>query len=193
MKKSYDLRQQDFDTLLGLFSEDREEAGRRYEKLREGLVRFFEFRGCDDAEFLADETFDRVASKASVFDPASGVHPTAYIYGFARMILLEYLRNLDKRELQLDGSDPEPSDEGLTGDEGKEADNACLEKCLNELSPADRSLVLEYFSRERGEKIEVRRKMAERLGCGSQVIQSRVFRIKRVLRNCICRCREENA
>lgn len=191
MKESYALTQQDFDTLLSLFSADREEAGHRYERLREGLIRFFQFRGCNDPLALADETFNRVASKIAAYDGSANVQPSAYVYGFARKILLEHLRGLRNRETQLDASHSECA-VGQSGfDADSEADLASLQKCLNELPAEDRALVLEYFSRDRGEKIELRRQMAARLGASSQVLQTRIFRIKTVLRKCMHRCGRE--
>ncbi len=189
MKESYVLKKQDFDTLLTLFSEDREEAGKNYEKLRSGLIRFFRFRGCNDPQSLADETFNRVASKMTAFERSDDRQPTAFIYGFARKILLEHLRSPQNRASPLDDlpvryrTAPDPSDEAV------EEDHAHLQKCLNELPEEDRTLVIEYFSRDRSEKISLRKKMAERIGCSGQALQSRRFRRKAVLRTCINRCR----
>ncbi|MGD9563432.1 MAG: RNA polymerase sigma factor [Pyrinomonadaceae bacterium] len=190
MKGSYNLDQQGFDDLLRLLSEDRDEAALRYGKLREGLVRFFEFRGCSDHDYLADETLNRVAAKAGSFDKTSGVAPASYIYGFARNVLLEYMRGPKNRESQLEWEHFQYSTDSETVPDDRETDLACLESCLEDLRPEDGALVLEYFSRERREKIELRRVMAERLG-GPQVLQSRIFRIKATLKACIRRCREK--
>lgn len=193
MKKGYILEKQDFDALLTLFSEDREEAGKNYEKLRAGLVRFFRFRGCSDPQSLADETFNRVASKISSFRSTVESQPTAFVYGFARKILLEDRRSPRARESQLDELPDRYRIANDPVDEAVEEDHAHLQKCLGELSNEDREVVTEYFSRERGEKIDLRRRMAEKLGCSSQALQSRIFRIKAVLRGCIDRCRQTGA
>jgi len=175
--------------LLTLFSDETEEAGKTYEKLRAGLIRFFHFRGCCDPQSLADETFNRVASKMSAFRRSDDVQPAAFVYGFARKILLEHLRSPRNRESQLevvqvpDRIGPDPANDAV------DEDHAHLQKCLAELSEKDRALVLEYFSRDRSEKISLRKNMAERLGCSSQTLQSRIFRIKAALRTCINRRR----
>ncbi len=193
MKESYTLQQEDFDTLLGLFSEDREEAGRTYEKLREGLIRFFQFRGCNDPHGLADETLNRVASKASAYDISKGVKPATYIYGFARNIMLEYSRSPKNRESQLGAA--QFSDLAIVetdGGEDKELAFACLRKCLSELPEDESRLIVEYYSRERREKIELRKRMAERLGCRPEVLHTRIFRTKSLLRTCVRNCREKS-
>jgi len=41
VKRQYEIDQAGFDALLSLLSDDREEAGRLYERLRLGLIRFF--------------------------------------------------------------------------------------------------------------------------------------------------------
>ncbi len=45
MIKTSVLTQEDFDALLKWFSPNREEAGGKYEKIREGLIRYFHSRG----------------------------------------------------------------------------------------------------------------------------------------------------
>ena len=65
MKYSYDLGQKQFDALLAIFSQDREEAGQKYEHIRHGLIRYFDVKGCNDPQGLADETINRGAVKLS--------------------------------------------------------------------------------------------------------------------------------
>ncbi len=101
MKKSYELGQKQFNALLLLFSEVPEEAGEKYEQMRAGLVRFFEFRGCHDAQTLADETINRVATKIDTFDAARTNKLTAFFYGFASNVLSEYRRD-SRREVAID-------------------------------------------------------------------------------------------
>ena len=67
MKKHSEITQKDFEGLLDWLAPDREEAGKKYEEIRDGLIRFFRFKGCNDPEFLADETINRVASKILTF------------------------------------------------------------------------------------------------------------------------------
>lgn len=189
MKDAYNLVQQDFDALLGLFSGDREEAGRSYEKLRNGLIRFFQFRGCNDPEQLVDETFNRVASKVADYESAKNSNPTGYIYGFARNVLLEQAR---KKETQL-----EPEHLGIqtvaeTYDDARELAFECLTKCLDEFPERERSLVIEYYCRERVEKIADRKRLAANAKCSQAALHLKIFRIKGRLRTCVENCKENN-
>ena len=89
MNNNSTLEQEDFDQLLRWLSTDREEAGKKYELVREGLIRFFRYKGCHDSESLADETINRVASKVSTLDTTQNFKTITYFYGFAANILLE--------------------------------------------------------------------------------------------------------
>lgn len=182
------VQKKDFDALLALFSHDRDEAGLGYERVRSGLVRFFEFRGCLDSEALADETLNRVALKADGFDGSKNVKLTSYVYGFAVNVYREYVRSPRQRELAIETDDfvfqltaPEANDD-------KEAMFACLNRCLWNLEASDRQIVAEYYSHEKQQKIETRKRMAERLGCRLEVLHTRVFRLKASLRKCMSRC-----
>ena len=185
MKDAYNLRQQDFDTLLGLFSGDRDEAGRAYEKLRNGLIRFFHFRGCNDPEGLTDETFNRVAAKVSGYESARSSSPSGYIYGFARNILLEQSRT---KEMQFQPEHREIHAAAETEDDAREEAVECLSKCLDEFPEHERRLVLEYYSRERAEKIALRKSLADSVGCSPDALYLRIFRIKGRLRTCVEDC-----
>ncbi len=192
MRENYVLQQQDFDSLLGLFSGDKEEAGRMYEKQRCGLIRYFLFKGCSNPQDLADETLNRVASRVSSYDPAKQATPSTYIYGFALNILREYQRGAGVRETQLDPVHLSGSSNDASDADDAEMTAVCLHECLGGLRSNDRDMIVEYYSRSRQEKIDLRRRMAERLGCRPEVLYTRAFRIKSVLRECVEKCRKKN-
>lgn len=192
MKASYELHQESLNSLLLLLSPDRDEAGRKYETVRAGLIRFFRSRGCDDAEELADETINRVAKKASLFDSGKGRQTTSYFCGFATRVLFEYRRSGRSHETGLPPDrlkDDEP-DESLDRDR-HESQLDCLGGCLEMLSDDDRELLLEYYTLERQAKIDMRKRMAKRLGFDTAQLYGRVFRIRSRVKKCISRCIEE--
>lgn len=194
MKNPYVLQQDDFDALLGLFSGDREEAGETYESLRDGLIQFFRFKGCSNADDLADETLNRVASKAGSFDPSKDIKPSAYIYGFAYNILLENFRKVRRNEeCSLERDRMEEFAAPVQETHASERRYTCLKQCLGALSETERDLIIEYYSRERQEKIELRKVMAARLGCRPEVLHTRIFRIKAQLRGCVLKCIEKSS
>ncbi len=186
MKNSYELGQDQFDALLGLFSADREVAGEKYEQMRSGLMRFFQFKGCHDPDALADDTINRVASKIADFDPKKNIKPSSYFYGFASNVLLEYKRT-SRQETSL-GETQYRSVDVEDVEDDTDARSSCLHKCLGELPPHDKGLIVDYYTREGREKMELRKQMCDRFGCTTAALHTRVFRIKATLRHCIEDC-----
>ena len=182
------LQPHQFEALLRLFSDNRDEAGKFYEVVRRRLVQFFLNKQCDHAEQLADETLTRVARKADTFDPSRNIRPATFVFGFASKVYLEYLRRPDRASVPLQGSDLDRT-EAL--DAPDEAEFECLDACLLALSPEDRELVIKYYSKERAERIEMRRQLAEFMGVSQAVLHVRVFRIRKALRKCVVSCMEK--
>ena len=72
-----------------------------FNSIREGLIRFFRFKGCSDAQTLADETINRVAEKIPTFDESKDVKKLTIFYGFASNIFHEYLRTKKRQTEKL--------------------------------------------------------------------------------------------
>jgi len=188
MKKQVGLIEGNFNDLLDWFSLNREEAGKKYEEIRNGLIRFFYFKGCSDAEDLADEAINRVALKLPTLDLAGNVKPINVFYGFASKIYLEYVSRIKNQEVEFDGDFHSPN-------KTLEPENKyqkCLEKCLTELSDEDGDLIVEYYCLEKAEKIEHRRKLAEKLQMNIGTIHIKIHRLRKILRQCIEKCAAEN-
>jgi DNA-directed RNA polymerase specialized sigma24 family protein len=188
MKEKPQITQEDFDNLLGWFSADADEAGRKYEEIRQGLIRFFRFRGCTEAEDLADETFNRIAQKLEKIKFDDNIKLITYFYSFASNIYLEDFtkrkRNAAKTEDIISSIEQKNQIEEIEKSPAIE----CLEKCLTRETPETRSLLLEYYSREKNEKIELRKKLAEEQNVNIQSLHTRVFRLKKNLRKCLKNC-----
>ena len=193
MKKDFTLTQEDFDALLDWLSADRDQAAVLYEQIREGLIRYFRFRGCADPPTLADETINRVALKVSTFDSSSNVKTITYFYGFASNIFLEYTKSVGKREVSLDSEEFSPLRNLRTAENAPDNECDCLEDCLIKLPPEDSLLVVEYYGKDKNEKIESRRKLAKAINSTMPALHTRVFRIRSVLRECIEKCLEKNS
>lgn len=192
MKKDFTLTQEDFDALLGWLSANREDAGVLYEKIREGLIRFFRFRGCADPPSLADETINRVALKVDKFDSSKNVKTITYFYGFAANVFLEYSRTNTKREVSLDSEEFAPGRKLQAADDEPDAGCDCLEDCLLKLPPDESALIVEYYGKDKSEKFELRRKLAEAMNLKMPALHTKVFRIRGVLRECVEKCLEKN-
>ncbi|MGE3467863.1 MAG: RNA polymerase sigma factor [Pyrinomonadaceae bacterium] len=185
MNNDREFGSKQFDALLDLLSPDRDAAGREYERLRMGLVRFFSFRGCNDADSLADLTLDRVAANLSAFEPERGFKPVTFFYGFAVNLLREYRRTAH-REAELTDTFLAGSEE--IPDEELEKRWSCFEKCLDELGPTKRKVVLEYYEFEGRDRIEARLKLSTELNCTIEALHVRASRLRSALRECMESC-----
>jgi len=174
-----------FDKLLALFSSDRDEAGKEYEKLRTKLIRFFEWRGRGAPDILADKTFDRVMKKIDEGEEIT--NPKGYIRTVANYIFRENddptLLTEFNEDLLVVSSDPPPLDP-----KDDDALLDCFDKCLDELSPDSKNLIMAYYQEEKRTKIDLRRQLAEQLGIPMNALRIRAHRIRKTLEECISNC-----
>jgi RNA polymerase sigma factor (sigma-70 family) len=179
-----------FEKLLGVLAEERDLAGHRYETIRAGLVRFFEWHGCGGAESLADETIDRVCHKLDDGEPIDG--SGAYFHAVARNVLKEHLRSRQRRK-RLWRVIPPPEGSAwqhplLAGSERERL--ACLNHCLQTLSEEERELIRQYYGAEAADKAADHARLAERLGISAGNLRVRAYRLRRALEVCVTRCLE---
>lgn len=189
MKKNAEISNEEFEALLGWLAGDSDDAGLEYEKIREGLKRFFHFRGCSDPENLTDETINRVAKKIETLDFSQNKSKITIFQGFALNVYREYVREI-KKEVQLIPEIPFRANVNDEMEDDPENNQACLENCLKNLTKSDRKLILQYFSKEKGAKIEFRKKIAKNNKITPNALHVRVFRIKNELRECIKDCKK---
>jgi RNA polymerase sigma factor (sigma-70 family) len=179
-----ELTRERFVSFLEWLNPDMERAGEEYERLRFRLCTFFSQRQCCFADELTDETINRVISKAAEEKIESKI---AYCYGVAKNVYREWLRkqrtHLDIDELQIAASVPEE----------QSFPNECLDKCLQELSPDTRSLLLEYFSEEKSAKIDLHQRISQSLKMSQTALRMRVMRAKQKVKICIERCMSTEA
>lgn len=181
------LTQEDFDSLLGWLHPDRARAAEKYEEIRKSLIKVFSWRGYHDAEDLADEVVNRVIPKVKIIAGNYVGDPALYFYGVAKKVLRECERRDPPKPLTPDMNVPEapaPSDEPDGGTRLRE----CLRRCLRELEPEDRMLILSYYQKSKQEKIDYRKTIAEQLGVGPNALRVRVYRIRASLKACTKRC-----
>ena len=183
-RQRWTLSQEAFDKLLVAFDADRETAGQKYLEIRNNLTRFFEWRGCSFPEDHADETINRMAKR--VAEGEAILNHSGYAMGVARLLLLEINKGRQREQSALAeiGAAPDvyvPEDDG----EGR---LICLRSCLQTLSPDNRELILQYYQGEKGEKIENRKKLLERLGVPVNTLRMRVLRLREKLQSCVEEC-----
>ena len=64
----------------------------------------------------------------------------------------------------------------------------CLRRCLEQLSPENRDLILNYYQGDKGEKIKNRKGLIERLGIPASTLRMRALRVRERLQFCAEDC-----
>jgi DNA-directed RNA polymerase specialized sigma24 family protein len=174
-----EVTREKFASFLEWLSPDRDSAGEEYERLRFRLCTFFSQRRCSFADELADETINRVILKSS---EEKIENKLAYCYGVAKNVFRESLRkertHLDVDDITIAAKEPEEHS----------FSNECLDKCLAQLSPESRKLLLEYFSEAKQAKIELHRRISESLHLTQTALRMKVMRTKQKLKTCVQEC-----
>jgi len=182
-KREWDLTEEAFSRFLVWLHPDPDQAGQKYEDVRRRLIKIFTCRGCTCSEDLADETINRVIRKVPEIAATYVGDPALYFYGVAHKIHLEYLRRK-----------PDPQPPPKVDDQSRaEEELACLEKCMELLPSHNRDLVLAYYQEEKHLKIDLRKRMAERLGIPLNALRIRAHRIRMNLQECVFECLQQKA
>ena len=183
-RQKWTLTQDAFDKLLVAFGGDRDSAGQKYLEIRNNLTRFFEWRGCSFPEDHADETINRMAKR--VAEGEAILNHSGYAMGVARMLLLEINKGRQREQSALAEMGAMP--DVYVSEDDDESRLACLRDCLKTLSPDNRDLILQYYQGEKGEKIENRKKLLDRLGIPVNTLRMRALRLREKLQSCVEDC-----
>jgi DNA-directed RNA polymerase specialized sigma24 family protein len=178
-----------FAALLARLGPDTDRAGAAYESLRRALVALFTWRGAATPEECADETLDRLAARLN--NGARVEDVPRFARGIARLVLLEHWRRPDARRTPLQEVDPDrhPAPDATEDDTLRE----CLNRCLSELPPEGRELILKYYVAEGRTRIERRKRMAVSLGVSETALRNRAQRLRDRLERCITGCLRASA
>lgn len=189
-----------FDSLLAQLGPDRESAARAYVELRRALFIFFAARGVASPDEMTDETINRVARRLSEGKLITTESPSNYFYGVARNVWRE---SLAKGNVLIPLSDGDPTGGAqatpydlLIGTSERietEIRHECLEKCLGRLDPEDRKLIVSYYQFSGGDKIENRKRLAERQGLSNNTLRQKVARLRSRLAECVTICQRSRS
>jgi DNA-directed RNA polymerase specialized sigma24 family protein len=178
MSRERVLLREEFEALLAWLDKDRERAALRYEQIRSRLIQVFVCRGSSGAEELADETIDRVMGKVAQISGTYLGDPALYFYGVAKNVFHESVRAKPISP---------PSPKAIEAEE-ESHEHDCLEKCMQQLPPETRRLILAYHEKSGQAKIDAHRQLAEELGLGVNALRIRVHRIRARVRECMVEC-----
>jgi DNA-directed RNA polymerase specialized sigma24 family protein len=200
-KKEWGLTQEAFDRLLAELHPDSERAGQRYEKIRQKLVKMFQWRGCLMAEECADETFNRVAQKIFEGTRLWGDDPYSYFHGVALNVLREYWRSPERMAETMEEMTPaqalsaNPEELWLRKMEQMEKERLleCLNGCLQTLPRESFHLITSYHQGEEGLNKVRRKELAEALGIPLNALRIRAYRIRIAIEECVEHCRERGS
>lgn len=192
------LTREAFDKLLDTLDPNRQTAAEKYEKLRQRLANFFEYRGCSAPDDYADITINCAAKKLDEGSQIYSRDPLSFFIGIARNILLEYWELASRRatSLELLSEVEHPhvdAIEIIQREEERsrsEAELECLEKCLETTDDQNRELIISYYVGEKGQKIRNRKRLAVELDIAPAVLRLRAFRLRAKLEECVRSCLE---
>jgi DNA-directed RNA polymerase specialized sigma24 family protein len=179
-----------FTRLLAWLDDGADSNGERYLEMRRRLVSYFDQRHRPAADELADETLNRIGRTLAQTGVIVTRPPARYCYVVAKFVLLEDFRR-ERRHVPLDETRNADvarvgSDDELTV---REQRLDCLDRCLEDLKPEQRELIVEYYADARRQRIERRRGLAKRLGITMNALGIRAWRIRDGLMACVETCR----
>lgn len=192
MTKDWTPTKEAFRQFLSWLDEGSESSGERYLEMRRRLVLYFDRKNCPAPDELADETLSRVAGKLQEQGAITDLSPAHYCYIVAKFVFLEDLRRPERKQKSLEQlavSSNMRHEQSLAGShdviENQEKLLGCLERCLDDLAPGDRELILDYYRGDGGTKIESRHRLAERLGLSANALSIRACRIRSKVEACV--------
>lgn len=178
------LTEQGFEKFLASLDPDRDEAGRKYELLRSKLISYFDWRNCPFPEDHADEAFTRVIRKLEAGDELRDA--STYVFGIARMMLLEIARHKEKDRAAL--SQLPTTIQIDTESDEMQSRIECLRQCLSTLPQKSRELITQYYEDDGSAKIKRRKELAASLGMQLNALRIRACRVREKLEQCMGRC-----
>jgi DNA-directed RNA polymerase specialized sigma24 family protein len=187
-----------FDRLLEWLDDGIDSRGQTYLDMRQRLVAYFDRRNRPFPDDLADETLNRIAWTLDEDGTIAVTPPARYCYAVARFVLFEDTRRREHANVSLSG--PRRLDTWTHGASRPDADAEraecaerdrqfdCLDRCVQTLTGAQQTLILDYYRDERRAKIDRRRALAERLGITMNALAVRACRIRDTLEACVEEC-----
>lgn len=184
METDLGLTKEQFDQLLAWLDSDPARAGEKYEKIRRRLITIFLNRRCQEADDLADKTINRVAKRVGEIKDSYVGDPARYFYGVAKKVILEYHRQHGK---------PPPSPPPAASHEELERPLACLDRCLAQLPPEQKELILHYYEEQKKAKIESHKELGKQMQLKAGALRARIYRIRAKLEKCVRECLKGSA
>jgi DNA-directed RNA polymerase specialized sigma24 family protein len=189
-KKDWQPSPTAFRKLLEWFDQGVDSEGQTFLEMRSRLVAYFDRKGCQIPDELADETLNRIARRLEEEGKLETETPAKYCYIVARFVFLEFLR-AQSREKELRSEmqrEPQATAEDQNNRDTRERMLECLDQCTGKLDSDQRELILSYYVGKEKVKIENRRRLATSLKITMNALSIRACRIRDRLEECVTRC-----
>ena len=197
-KKDWVLTAEAFQRLLAFFDSDSEAAGRKYERVRAKLTKFFQWRGIACPEHYADKAIDRGARRLLEGVDFRVADPYLYFHGIAVRLINEYWREPERGGEPLDtflsgpdpslSADPEAAREREFERGRQDLRLDCLDQCMAGLPATSLDLITAYHSVGEALSKNARKDLARALGIPLNALRIRAFRIRTALEKCVTDC-----
>jgi DNA-directed RNA polymerase specialized sigma24 family protein len=150
-----------------------------YKRCRSKMVKFFQWRGCEDSAALADETIARFVEQHASGTQVDPDKLYSYLYAIALHVFYEFLRKKKKADRIRDKIKELWPARVLGSDKKSECQKHCLERL-----EGDKEALLGryYFTNEEPADI------ADDTGITVGTLRLRIHRIKQELRTCCEDC-----
>jgi DNA-directed RNA polymerase specialized sigma24 family protein len=170
-----DIIDQKFDNLLLKLEPDFPDSASRYKRFRSKIVKFFEWKRCEDAEELADETITRALNNLFSGTEILADSPYAYIYAIAANVYREYIRKQIRKETLL----RKAKERIVTAEQVQD----CRTQCLQRLAESKSKLLQRYYLDP-----EDREAIAAELNLTLNALRLQIHRLKKELKDCYEEC-----
>lgn len=175
-----DINEDIFNKLLARLEPNFSDSEARYKHLRLKMIKYFDWRHCEDAEGLADETIVRTVNSLMMGKEILADNPYIYLYAVAKNIYREYVRKQIKQENLLVDLLELPVH--------AESYQDCSVECLQQL-PSDKLKLLQQYYLD----AKSRDALAQDLNVSLNALRLQVHRLKKELRECYRQCRKKIA
>jgi DNA-directed RNA polymerase specialized sigma24 family protein len=169
--------------LLLTLGANRDEGAERYESVRRRLIKYFSWQRVLTPEDCADEALNRTAKR--LLEGENIAHPDAYIYGVARLIARETATLEKQRNSAMEQFSRLTQD---APEEDVEAAHQCLDRCLSRLPAGQSEFIIEYYRGSQQDRIEARKRLADRHGIPLNALRNRALRLREKLEDCMRGC-----
>lgn len=183
VRRKREANPEDFKRLLARLHADPTQAWEAYYNLRRKLVVFFEHNRHVDAEELAEEALDRIAKKADSYEIEN---VSEFAFGVARNLRREDFRQtaakvpMEDMEGNLASKEGNPENAIIESIDGRR-NLQLFQKCLDQLGPRDKKLILAYYPPESENLEKERQDLAESLGINAGALRTRMARLREKL------------